>query len=765
MGKYRKLKKAILLLITIFITYNCVLSVNKEIVEINRKKYKKTIEGFVLDEDGNGIYNADVIIPEKNVSTKTSKTGRFVIEFFSGGAMHIEVFKIGFLPASTNYFKMAQKISVKIPDIILYRSPMEEIVVTGTSTPKLYNETPVKTFVASKKVIEKKGAISLADSLEIITGVRVENKCQNCNFTQVRINGMEGKYSQILINGQPVISALAGIYALEQLPSNMIEKLEVVKGGGSALYGGNAIAGVINVLLKEPLKSESRFSFTQEFIKDKPNSVFNFNNNYVSKNMNTKMSSFANYQRREQMDYNNDGFSDLGELTNISFGSNFNHFFSKLNGKLKLNFNSIFEDRRGGNKFEQPEHFADIAESIRTYRVDFGSGWEQIIHSKSILKVNTSYSYTKRKSYYGAEQDPNAYGQTKNPVFFCNLSYNNFSLENHSIISGLSFRSDKIEDTAPAYNREINDIYTDFGFYVQDEIKLVDDIILLIGARTDKHSEIENLIVSPRASLLYKGIKNFAIRGTYSTGFRAPQIFDEDLHITQVGGEGQIIVNKHDLKEEKSRGFTLGIDFGKQKENKLYQFSISGFYNCLYDVFTLRKIEPIENAQVFERFNSKGAKVYGIEIEAGFKIAGKFEVFSGWTFQKSEYDEPEPDFNSRKMFRTPDIYGNLRIEWNILKFVDVLSELIYTGSMKIPHFAGYIKEDTLEHSDPFVVINLSLNKKISLIKGEDIIITASILNILDNFQKDLDKGIYRDAGYTYGPRFPQTFRIGIRYAF
>ena len=172
---------------------------------------------------------------------------------------------------------------------------MEEIVVTGTSTPKLYNEAPVKTFVASKNRIEKRGAISLADSLEIITGVRVENKCQNCNFTQVRINGMEGKYSQILVNGQPVISALAGIYALEQLPSNMIEKLEVVKGGGSALYGGNAIAGVINVLLKEPLKSGNRLSFAQEFINDNPNSVFNFNNDYVSKNMNKKVSIILPY--------------------------------------------------------------------------------------------------------------------------------------------------------------------------------------------------------------------------------------------------------------------------------------------------------------------------------------------------------------------------------------------------------------------------------------------------------------------------------------
>ncbi|MCK5221074.1 MAG: TonB-dependent receptor, partial [Candidatus Aminicenantes bacterium] len=218
-------------------------------------------------------------------------------------------------------------------------------------------------------------------------------------------------------------------------------------------------------------------------------------------------------------------------------------------------------------------------------------------------------------------------------------------------------------------------------------------------------------------------------------------------------------------KEEKSYSMTFGIDFGRQINNKLFRFSFSGFYNRLNDVFTLDEVESDKNYMVMERFNSDGAKVFGIELESGFKIADTFEIFTGWTFQRNEYDTPEPDFDSKKMFKTPELYGSLRIEWNIQNFLSINTEMTYTGSMKIPHYAGFISDDILEESDPFVVINMSLNKKIILSKIQSITLTASALNIFDDFQKDLDKGVYRDAGYIYGPRFPRTFRLGIKYNF
>lgn len=730
------------------------------------KNKSKSVAGYVMDEQGNAVKDADVVMPEKFISVKTGKTGRYVIPFDGEGAVHIEVYKSGFLPGSTKPFKIGKEAKRDLPRIVLQASPLEEVVVTGTSTPKLYRETPVKTAVASKREIEKKGAVNLADSLEMMTGVRVENNCQNCNFNQVRLNGMEGKYSQVLVNGMPVVSSLAGVYLLEQMPANVIERLEVVKGGGSALYGGNAVAGVVNVITKDAMESGSQVAVTQESINNRPNTVLNFNTDYVSKSHATNASFHTNYQRRAHMDYNDDGFSDLGELTNLSLGASFSHNFNKINGKLKLSFNSIFEDRRGGNKFDQPEHYADIAESVRTYRTDFSLGWEQILNEKSLLKFDGSFSYTKRKSYYGSMQDPNAYGNTTNPVFYGTVVYNYIGAGNHSFLAGISFRSDKIKDMAPAYNRVIDDIYTDFGVFLQDEIELFNKkATLLLGLRADKHSEIKRLILSPRASFLFKGVKNVTMRTTFSTGFRAPQVFDEDLHITQVGGEGMVIVNRDGLEEERSYSFSLGFDYGKLSGKRLYQFSVNGFYNRLENVFTLEQAGHRGNSFIFERFNSSGASVYGVEVEAGIKWAGSLEIFTGWTFQNSRLDDPEPDFNSREIFRSPDIYGSVRVDLTLRKIADVRVEMNYTGSMRVPHFAGYIKEDTLEKSKPFTVFNLSLNRRIGVFKGKTLTLTASIYNLFDEYQDDLDRGVYRDAGYIYGPRLSRTFRVGFRYNF
>jgi len=733
----------------------------------NRRRFKTfKLSGKIVSEKGKPIPGADVVIPEKAISVKTNLDGDFLILCSPGGVVHLEVFKSGFIPASSGKFKCNSFLKMKKKKIVLYSSPLEEVVVTGTSTPKLYREAPVKTFVVNKNEIERKGALTLGDSLEIFTGVRVEDNCQNCNFTQVRICGMEGKYSQILIDGMPVISALAGVYVLDQIQSNMIEKLEVVKGGGSALYGGNAVAGVINIIKKESRESGVSLSLIKGSIFGKPETDIRLNSSYLSKNSETRLDIFSNYQKRDHIDYDGDGFSDLGELLDLSFGSDLSHYFHKLNGKLKITFNSIFEDRRGGNKFNLPEHMADIAESIRTYRADYGIGWEQTFSTKSILKLNSSYSYLKRKSYYGANQDINAYGLTKNPVFFGNMIYYDSSIKNHNFTTGFSFKSDSIDDSAPAYNRRINERYTDFGFFFQDEISFFkNNFILLLGVRRDKHSEIDTPIISPRISILFKGLKDFAFRGTFSTGFRAPQVFDEDLHITQVGGEGRLIINKNNLTEEKSKSYTLGFDFGKHVKNSLYQFSIGAFHNTICNTFTLKEISSLGNARVFERFNSGAATVSGIEIEAGYKLAGKFEVFAGWTFQNSILEKPEPQFGSKELFKSPKVYGNIRITFNLFGFIDLNSDFNYTGSMKIPHFAGYILNDTLETTKPFFVSNLNLSKGISVGRKNKIVISGYILNLFDEFQSDLDKGVNRDAGYIYGPRRPRTFRLGFKYSF
>lgn len=724
------------------------------------------LSGFVLSEEGAPLEAVEVSVRGLTERVRTDASGYFDIHLIPRSELvSLTLFKDGFMPMQIDRITADKVGKVELKLIRLKGSPLEEMVITGTLTPKKYREVAVKTHVTSAATIERKGAESLADSLDLTTGVRVEDNCQNCAFTQVRINGMEGKYAQILINGRPTVSSLAGVYLLEQLPANMIEKLEVVKGGGSSLYGGNAVAGVINLITKEPLTPQNQISLQGTTIDGVLSTKTSFNYTHLSKDRLTRSAIFINHQQRNPVDLNGDDFSDLGKINNFSGGASLVQDFSSIAGRLTLDFASHNEDRRGGNRFDQPEHFADVAESARTRRLDFSANWEQTFGKALILKANTAFSLTKRNTYYGANQDPNAYGESENPLFYVDLKADLLTIKNHVLTLGASWQQETLKDFIPAYNHLVDDLYSDVGIFVQDEWDLCSTWALLGGVRYDKHSNLDLGIWSPRASLIFKGIRNLSVRGTFSTGFRAPQVFDEDLHITIVNGEPSFVVNHPDLRHESSRSFTFGLDYGVQLRTLLVQVSAGLFTTRVKDAFAMDLLDGDDGTRTYRRTNSSGLEVEGVEMELGLHFAQKFTFNAGWTLQRSRYDEPETEFSSRQVFKTPDLYGFFRLGWVPLRGMDIGADLNYTGPMWVPHYAGYIGEDRLEHTPSFWKVDLTARQKIGFGDQGGITLGLTLENAFNQFQKDLDLGPGRDAGYMYGPRFPRTFRFSLSYDF
>ncbi len=720
------------------------------------------IKGNVEDWEGNPVKKAIVLVPEISKSTESDESGNFEITQIPSGSYHVEVYAEGYMDYSSDPFVLKQsKLSY---EVILIKKITREIVVTATRTPKLYAETPVKTEVITLKDIEKKAAANLAEALSQTTGVRVENNCQNCNFTQIRINGMEGKYTQILIDSSPVVSAMTGVYGLEQIPAEMLERVEIVKGGGSALYGGNAVAGVINILTKEPQKNRTTLKLHQESTSGKPFTNFGFHSSLVSKDINTKAFLFGTYQKREPVDLNEDGFSELGTISNTSFGLNFYNYFSEIKGELKLGFFRIFEERRGGDLFDKPPHEANTAEWIKTDQVGLSSEWNHSLSKKIHYNLSFSLVDAKRNTYYGSHKDPNAYGNTKNPLLFLNCQLN-YQIGSHVFSLGAQHKRDKIKDEATGYNRIIEDVYHESGFFIQDDFKISKVFSLLTGVRLNKHSALDKSIITPRLSILFNITKDLAFRTSFSTGFRAPQVFDEDLHITQVGGEGMILTNSPDLNVEKSFSISSGLDYGKQIKRNLIQLSLEAFYTQLTDTFILHEVGRIENARILERINGSGSKVYGFSFDFGLVLGPRFSLASGWTIQRSKLDEPEPDFNSKEFFRTPDYYGYASISYQNKKFVNAELSMEYTGEMKVPHYAGYIEDDRLERTDHFWVVNVKLHKPINITEDYRVSIFIGTHNLLNSYQKDLDKSVDRDSGYVYGPAKPRSFYAGFEFSF
>ncbi|HRD02447.1 MAG TPA: TonB-dependent receptor [Candidatus Saccharicenans sp.] len=761
-----KLKIPILILAIILIVFPGLAMVAIPQQEQNHQQSGQSpqlyVKGSIENIKGQPIKKASIILPELSLSAESDESGRFALGPLPPGKYHLEVHADNYM----TYISDPLEIVANIQNYQIILSPKieEQIVVTATRTPKRYAETPVKTEVISKTRIEQKVAANLAESLSLTPGIRVENDCQNCNFTQVRINGMEGKYTQILINGLPVVSAMTGVYGLEQIPAGMIEQIEIVKGGGSALYGGNAVAGVVNVITREPGENRTDLKVVEEAISSEPHLTLNFNTSHVSRDMNTRTYLFANYQKRNPVDLNQDSFSELGSINNTSFGLNLFHDFQAVKAKAKFEIFKIFEDRRGGNLFDRPCHETDVCEWIKSDQLGLSAEWNQALKPNLFYNLSFSYLDAKRDTYYGSHQDPKAYGSTKNPLLIGNGQMN-WQAGVHLLSFGFQLRRDKIKDQALGYNRIIDQTYDEVGIFIQDDWKISKTLSLLGGLRLNKHTALNNVVFTPRVSLLANLTRDLTWRTTISTGFRAPQVFDEDLHITQVGGVGMMIVNSPALKEENSSSLTTGFDFGRQSGRYNLQLSLEGFYTRLADAFILHEISGTENTRLMERINGSGAKVYGVSAVAGLSIGQRVVLNSGWTIQNNLLDEPEPEFNSKDFFRTPKSYGYASLEYKNERWLNAELSLEYTGSMKVPHYAGYILSDLLETTDPFWVVNLKLNRKVELKTGASFNFLAGIFNLFDSYQKDLDLGADRDSGYVYGPSKPRSFYAGLEYSF
>jgi len=761
-------KVKIILIIILLISIHSPWLMSQE-MSINPSKDQSTaggllkLSGRVKSYDGDPIEKALILIPEIQKSAQTNEQGEFEIKGLSSGKYHVELFAEGFVGFFSDPFDLDQNMTIHVRMI---KKLSEEIVVTATQTPKLYHEVPVKTEIVTAREIEQKEASQLAESLSLITGVRVEGNCQNCNFTQVRINGMEGKYSQILIDNSPVFSSMIGVYGLEQIPTEMLNRIEVVKGGGSALYGGNAVAGVINVMTKEPKENSTSVKLHQQSNQGKPYTDLGFRSSLVTNDGNTKGFLFANHKRRQPVDLNEDSFSEIGRLRSTNFGINFYQSFTKVKGKLKLGFFRISEDRRGGDLFKLPPHEANIAEWINSDLLNFSSDWNHYLTENLYYNISLSHVQAERDTYYGSERDLDAYGKTKNPVTFLNAQMN-YQAGSHLLSAGFQFKREGIQDQALGYGREINEHYNELGFFAQDDMKLNKTFSVLAGFRLTKHSLIDELIFNPRVSLLVNLIKDLSWRTTFSSGYRAPQVFNEDLHITQVGGEGMIIENSDDLEEEKSYSVSSGFDFGKEMGTNLFQFSVETFYTLLTHSFVLdeKEFDPREKAMVFERINGSNARVYGVSADIGWRFGSDLNLGAGLTVQRSRLDEPEPDFGSRDFFRTPNSYGYARLDYQDPKIIQVNLSLEYTGKMKVPHFAGYIDEKKLETSPCFWVLNAKFKKPFYFNQSNEVSVFAGIYNLFNSFQKDLDKGLYRDSGYVYGPMKPRSFYTGFKFSF
>lgn len=739
---------------------------------------RNKIFGYVFNTKNEPLTGANVYLKDTNIGTATDKNGYYIINNIPDGKYMLLASMIGY--RVKKILVDVHKNKSKRIDFILRETFLEfnSIVVTGTASPYLYKESPVKTEVISKKLIGLMKACNLAEALSMQNNVNVENDCQNCNFTQVRLLGFEGKYTQILIDGDPVVNSLAGVYALEHFPEEMIDRIEIIKGGGSALYGSGSIAGSINLLTKIPKKNYFELSALSTTISGSLDNNAGFSCSIISKEGQGGAFVYGAVRKREHYDKNNDGFSELGELENQTLGINWIYKISNNEG-LTISLNKIHENRRGGNKFDLPPHEADIAESVEHNRYGGKIKWKGLLKNHLIYKLYTAFSLLNRNSYYGGLSDLDSNGIiTNDEIGFSSRYYGNskdntiitgargiYRLGVHKFTLGTEYYYDHLIDkTTSNIKFHENKIYGNLGFFLQDEFSLnKGNINSVIGVRFDKNSELNYISINPRINVKAELKNNFVTRIGFSTGFRAPQIFDEDLHIESLGGLQRIIKNIPNLRAEKSYSYSLNFSYDGLLGENPFLLGVTFYYTDLTNAFSLVKSNlNSENMILWTRINSDGAYSYGYELDMGYKPFEYFELRSGITHNIGRYKSPQEIFHNEftsHFLKSPDYTGFFRLLYTGIKGLSIFSSIKYTGFMIV---ANERLEKLIKTNKAFVEINIGTDYLFSLSEQIRLNLSVGAKNILDSYQKDLEIGRDRDPSYVYGPQLPRRFYLGAK---
>jgi outer membrane receptor for ferrienterochelin and colicins len=678
---------------------------------------------------------------------------------------------------------------------------LEKVVVSATRNRINKKETPVIVNVLGPKLFKATQSISLADGLNYQPGVRVETNCQNCGFIQVRLNGLEGQYTQILVNSRPVFSALNGVYGLEQIPVNIIDRVEVVRSGGSALFGSNAIAGTINIITKEPVNDSweisTNFGITDGTALDRN---INLNTSLVSEDLRSGITVYGIFRDREAYDANDDGFSEIPKLNNNSLGVKA-FLRPNDNSRIGVDFTGIREYRRGGDRIDIAPQFTDISEELDHNTVFTGIDYELFDNvRKNSGTAYVTLQHTDRDSYYGglgggrSATDSiaanNAFGKTTDIALVAGTKYTHI-FKRDVITIGLEYQLNNTDDAIPGYNRVIDQKVNNLGLYTQYEWKPTNKFTTLLGARLDhvnvdgfyaiqdivRLSNVSEIVLNPRLTILYNINEELQFRGGYARGFRAPQAFNEDLHISSVSGEQRFVILSDNLESEFSNAFTASFNYIKDLNKTQINLLAEGFYTTLENPFTIVSTgASLPNGSILEESrNGSGAYVAGANFELSVSPNSDFLFQVGATVQRSIFNEKqvlfetdgsipgEKDVILDEFVRAPRVYGFLNANWSASEALKFDFTGSYTGRMiapKVVSDSGFIN---LIDTESFLDITTKITYNFDLIENVNIELNGGVQNLLNSYQNNFDRGPLRDSDFIYGPNRPRTFFFGLEF--
>ncbi len=781
------------------------------------------LTGVIRDEKHNPLPGATVFIRSLNIGAEADKQGLYTLS-------HIPLGTYGVSVKMNGYRTLTQTIRFSTPktySLDLYLKPdnrkLPEVVVTGSRERIDRKKSPVVVNTIDRQTFDAVQAVSLGQALNFQPGLRYEQDCQFCGYSQLRMNGLSGAYTQILIDGRPVFGPLTG-YGLDQIPTVMIDRIEVISSGGSSIYGRNAIAGTVNIITRDPVIDGFQIETQTALIDgERSDNNISFAASTAGDNLNLSTLLYGNFRRRNWYDANDDQYSEIPKISNNSFGFN-SYYRPGDRSKLKLESHFIDESRRGGTDFEKPVDKAKMALQLDhqiyggqlSYELDSKDQtnhysaylWSQAVYRKEDVHKPMAMPSMNMKGKSMSEMKPGAMkpgemstsgmksmymlmtDRTRSFSGIAGLQWNKIFhrvlRDEAAWVSGIEGDREKLK-VKYSHKRETDKIHTDQSVwntaaYARFSFNPLRKLTTAIGARldwvhidsdylfqdhTERHSDYATTELSPGLNLRYAFSDHLRLRTSYASGFRAPQasvlMMIDDAPADQ------------NLKTEKSDNFTASLNWDYASPQFYMEILLEGFYTQIDNPFIT---EPQDQDDYLRKLIRNGvrSRVSGINFRIDNSFHSRIQTQVGLTWQSARYDKPEEILDrdkiaeggassSKKIMRTPNLYGYFTAHFEMSNRFDLDLSGVYTGSMVVPYYGGgtlWEGKASFYDSPEFFELNTQLNHHLPLITDCEIDLSAGVQNIFNRYQDNFDSGPNRSNSFIYGPYRPRTFFVGIK---
>jgi len=722
---------------------------------ISIKGQTNTITGKVTSK-GEASPFVNVYLKNTKQGTSTNENGLFELKNIKNGNYTLVASSIGFKSKS-------KKIKLKGNQNIIQNfnlkeaNFLDEIVISGTLKPVSKSKSPVPVEVYSNTFFKKNPTPSIFESLQNVNGVRPQLNCNVCNTGDIHINGLEGPYTFVLIDGMPIVSGLSTVYGLTGIPQALIERVEVVKGPASTLYGSEAVGGIINIITKKPSNSPILSTDLLGSSWGEINTDIGLRYKLSKKTQGLLGVNYFNYQNR--IDNNNDDFTDLTLQNRISL-------FNKVNIERKSNKvftiagRYVYEDRWGGEMdWEREFRGTDIkyGESIYTNR------WETFGTYQLPTSEDITFQFSANGHYQNSFYGTDSYN-AEQLIGFGQLIYNKKIAKKHELLFGLAYRYIYYEDNTFATLEK--DGITNKpsithlpGFFLQDEIALNSQNKILLGGRWD-HNSLHGNIFTPRVNYKWNSKDNSNIfRASVGNGFRVANVFTED-HAALTGARE--VEFDGNLAPETSWNANINYVNKISTENTFITFDASAFYTY-FDNRILPDYETDSNKIIYANLDGYAVSK-GLSLNTDVTFTNGLSVNVGATIM--DVSITENSIKTRQLL-TESFSG----VWSVSYKFSANFSLDYTGNIYGPMNLPLLGEKDIraKKSPWYSIQNIQATKKLTnsfdIYGGvKNLLNFTPARNSINNANNPFDIGIDTEANpeLAFDPSYVYASNQGIR---